>query len=251
MNKQQLWHKVKRDKIPKGRHCVKCKWVFKIKRNGIFHACLVACGYSQIPGVDFSENYSPVVCDVTFRILILVLIVFSLKAKIVDMETAVLYGNIEEETFMECPPGMTDVKQNEVLALNKCIYGLVQAARQYHKKAVEVLHKIGFKGGDVNPCLFWKQYEKGVVFVEIYVDDNLIVGHPDAIEDTIEQLKKNGFVVKVENDLKYRLYCEIRFNSDRTKAWSGQPRLLANLERKFGKKQVLWNSKFWNCLPYK
>ncbi len=85
MNKQQVWRKIKCDKIPKGRHCVKCKWVFKIKRNGIFCARLVACGYSRIPGVDFSENYLPVVHDVTIRILILVLIVFDLKAKIVDV----------------------------------------------------------------------------------------------------------------------------------------------------------------------
>ncbi len=122
--------KVKQDKIPKGRCCVKCKWVFKIKRNGIFHACLVVCGYSQIPGVYFLENYSPVAHDVTFRILILVLIVLGLKAKIVDVDTAFIYGNIEEEIFMECPPGMTDAEEDDVLALNKCIYGLVQAARQ-------------------------------------------------------------------------------------------------------------------------
>mgnify|MGYP006210543549 CR=1 FL=1 len=51
--------------------------------------------------------------------------------------------------------------------------------------------------------------KKGVVFVAIYVDDNLIVGHPEAIEDTIEQLKKNGFVVKVEDDLRDYLSCEI------------------------------------------
>ncbi len=73
-----------------------------------------------------------------------------------DLEFAFLYGNIEEEILMECPPGMTDVEEDEVLALNNCIYGLIQAARQYHKKAVEVLRKIGFKVGDVDPCLFWK-----------------------------------------------------------------------------------------------
>ncbi len=52
----------------------------------------------------------------------------------------------------------------------------------------------------------------------IYVDDNLIMGHPEANEDTNKQLKMNGFVVKVEDNLKDYLSCEIRFNSDRTKA---------------------------------
>ncbi len=72
-----------------------------------------------------------------------------------------------------------------------------QATRQYHKKAVEVLLKIGFNGGEVDPCLFCKQYEKDVVIVVIYIYiytyiyDNLIVGHPEATKDIIEQLKKN------------------------------------------------------------
>ncbi len=62
---------------------------------------------------------------------------------------------------------------------------------------------------------------KGVVLVAIYVDDNLIVGYPDDFEDTTEKLKKNGFVVKVEDDLRDYLSCEIRCNSDRTEAWLG------------------------------
>ncbi len=55
------------------------------------------------------------------------------------METAFLYGKFEEEIFMECPPRMTISEEDDVLALNKCIDGLVQAESQYHKKAVEVL----------------------------------------------------------------------------------------------------------------
>ncbi len=64
---------------------------------------------------------------------------FGLKAKIVDVESAFLYGNIEEEIFMKCPPGTIDVEEDKVLTLKKCIYGVVQAARQYHKKADEIL----------------------------------------------------------------------------------------------------------------
>ena len=69
-NKQQVWCKIKQSVMPKGRRCVKCKWVLKIKRNRIFQAHLVAHGYSQIPEVDFLENYSQVVHDVIFQILI-------------------------------------------------------------------------------------------------------------------------------------------------------------------------------------
>ncbi len=56
--------------------------------------------------------------DVTFRILILVLIMFGLKAKIVDVETTFLYGNIEEEIFMKCPLGVTDAEEDDIFALH-------------------------------------------------------------------------------------------------------------------------------------
>ncbi len=94
------------------------------------------------------------------------LVVFGLKAKFVDVETAFLYGNIEEEIFMEYTPGMTDTEDDDFLALNKCIYFHVQAVRQYHKTAVEILCKIGFNCGEVETSLFWNKYEKGVVFVK-------------------------------------------------------------------------------------
>jgi len=58
MTRRGVWRKVKRSSIPQGRRCIKSKWVFKIKRDGIFRARLVACGYSQIPGVDFTKNYA-------------------------------------------------------------------------------------------------------------------------------------------------------------------------------------------------
>jgi hypothetical protein len=71
MIKCKVWRKVKKSSIsiPSNRRCVKSKWVFKIKRNGVFCAGLVACGYSQIPGVDFSERFSPVANDITIRLL--------------------------------------------------------------------------------------------------------------------------------------------------------------------------------------
>ena len=55
---------------------------------------------------------------------------------------------------------------------------------------VTILKKIGFTGGDVDPCLFSKKSKKGLCFIAIYVDDNLMIGHNAAIEDAIRLLKK-------------------------------------------------------------
>jgi len=233
MKKRKVWRVIKRRQMPKGRRLVKCKWVFKIKRNGVFRARLVACGYSQIPGVDYSENYSPVIHDVSFRYMILMMLLHNLDAKIVDVETAFLYGELEEEIYMECPPGMRNVTNDDILLLLQCIYGLVQAARQYYKKVVKILKKIGFRGGDVDPCLFSRQNEKGICLIALYVDDNLMVGHPAAIDQTIRQFKENKLILKIENDLHDYLSCEVEFSKDRKKAWLGQPHLIANLVKTF------------------
>ena len=53
---------------------------------------------------------------------------FGLTDKIADVKTAFLYGELEEEIFMECPPGMENTGPNDTLALEACIYGLIQAS---------------------------------------------------------------------------------------------------------------------------
>ena len=97
---KKVWRKRHRSDVPDNCRCVKCKWVFKIKRNGVFRARLVACGYIQIPGVDCSDSYSPVVHDITFCALLLAMIVEELLRKIADVETTFLHGDLEEEIFM-------------------------------------------------------------------------------------------------------------------------------------------------------
>ena len=131
MGNRQVWKVINRNAVPKDRRCVKCKWVLKVKRNGMFRARLVACGYSQIAGVDFNENYAPVINDVTWRVLLLVKIWYDLGAKIKDVETSFLHGDLEEEIYMDCPPGMANDNNNNCLKLLKTIYGLVQSACQF------------------------------------------------------------------------------------------------------------------------
>ena len=112
--------------------------MLKFKHNGVYWACLIAYGYSEVLGVDFSKNYSLVVNDITFHIQLLMVICLDFWAEIVAVETAILFGDLKEDIYMECPQGMLDIHKEHCIILNKCIYGLVQAATQYYKKAISL-----------------------------------------------------------------------------------------------------------------
>ena len=66
---------------------------------------------------------------------------FGSSAKIAGAETASMYKDLEEGIDMEYPQWMNNVGENDSIILNKCIYGLVQATRQYYKKVIKILKK--------------------------------------------------------------------------------------------------------------
>ena len=123
-----VWRKIDKVKIPENRRLIGNKWVFKIKRDGTYRARLVALGYSQIPGVDYTDNFAPVVHDVSFRIALARLMVEKLDSLVMDVETAFLYGDIKEEIFMKSPVGMEEIdpgsSPEDCYQLKKGIYVL-------------------------------------------------------------------------------------------------------------------------------
>ena len=89
-----VWRHVKRNDHTNAHWLVWCRWVFKVKRNGVYHARLVAKGFSQIPGMNFTEHYSPVVNDVMFRVVVAKMLIDNLKGKMVDIDNAFLNGDL-------------------------------------------------------------------------------------------------------------------------------------------------------------
>ena len=157
-----VWRKTDRAKIPKNRRLIGNKWVFKVKRDGTYRARLVALGYSQIPGVDYTDNFAPVAHDVSFRIVLARMMVEKLDSLVMDVETAFLYGEIDEEVFMKSPVGMEEIdpesSSEDYYQLLKGIYGLCQAARQFWKKFVSTVKQepFGFQVSPADPCMLFK-----------------------------------------------------------------------------------------------
>ena len=81
-----VWRKIDKVMILENRRLIGNKWVFKIKRDGTYGARLVALGYSQIPRVDYTDNFAPVAHDVPFRIALARMMVEKLDSLVMDVE---------------------------------------------------------------------------------------------------------------------------------------------------------------------
>ena len=243
MIERGVWRKVDRKNIPNNRRLIGNKWVFKIKRDRTYRARLVALGYSQIPGVDYTDNFAPVAHDVSFRIALARMMVEKLDSLVMDVETAFLYGDIEEEIFMKSPIGMEEIdpgsSTEDCYQLKEGIYGLCQAARQFWKKFVDTTKQesFGFQVSPADPCVLFKEDNLGICIIIMYVDDMLIIGKKEQIEDFASKIQK-VFSVKIQHNLADYLGCEFHMNKERTKGWLGQPSIIKSLEQKFGERAI-------------
>jgi hypothetical protein len=108
--------------------------------------------------------------------MLIVKLIWNLEASIVDIETAFLHGELQEEIYMNIPEGMS-YDSKRCLLLTKTIYGLVQSAREFYKELMSTLESIGFKGNKSDPCLLSKLTQDGVIMIGTYVDDCLVIGN--------------------------------------------------------------------------
>ena len=237
------WRKGDRKNIPNNGRLIGNKWVFKIKRDGTYRARLVALEYSQIPGVDYTDNFAPVAHDVSFRIALARMMVEKLDSLVMDVETAFLYGDIEEEIFMKSPIGMEEIdpgsSPEDCYQLKKGIYGLCQAARQFWKKFMDTIKQesFGFQVSPADPCVLFKEEKLGICIIIMYVDDMLIIGKKEQIDDFASKIQK-VFSVKIQHNLADYLGCEFYMNKERTRGWLGQPSIIKSLEQKFGERAM-------------
>lgn len=152
----KTWSEIERKPTHK---LIDSKWVFKLKYKPDgsierYKARLVARGFMQKQGIDYSETYAPVVNCKVLRFLISHATKLKLEIDQMDVETAFLHGELEEEVYMKIPVGLTGIASNKVLKLNRSLYGLKQSPRCWNKKFTTTLRNNGYAQSTADSCLF-------------------------------------------------------------------------------------------------
>ncbi|GJR80828.1 retrovirus-related pol polyprotein from transposon TNT 1-94 [Tanacetum coccineum] len=153
------------------------KWIYKVKLDEYGDvlknkARLVAKGYRQEEGIDFEESFAPVARIEAIRIFIANAATKNMIIYQMDVKTAFLNGDLQEEVFVSQPEGFEDQENpTHVYRLKKALYGLKQAPRAWYDTLSKFLMANNFFKGAVDPTLFTRKSGKHILLVQIYVDD--------------------------------------------------------------------------------
>ena len=226
--------------LPTGRKALRNKWVFRLKTDEIssrprYKARLVVKGFGQKKGIDFNEIFSPVVKMNSIRVVLSLAASMDLEIEQLDVKTAFLHGDLEEEIYMEQPEG-SKVKGKEkfVCRLRKNLYGLKQAPRQWYTKFQFFMRQHGYSKTTCDPCVFIRKFSHDdFIILLLYVDDMLIVGHDI---DKIKRLKlqlSESFAMKDLGSANKILGMKITRDRKNRKLWLSQERYIEKVLERF------------------
>ncbi|RVW88523.1 Retrovirus-related Pol polyprotein from transposon TNT 1-94 [Vitis vinifera] len=202
--------------LPVGKRPVGCKWIFTIKYKADgsverFKARLVARGFTQSYGIDYQETFAPVAKLNTIRILLSLAVNQDWCLQQLDIKNAFLNGDLEEEVYMEIPPGFEEsMVKNQVCKLQKSLYGLKQSPRAWFDRFTKAVLKLGYKQGQADHTLFVKKSHAGkLAILIVYVDDIILSGNDMGELQNLKKYLSEEFEVKDLGNLKYFLGMEV------------------------------------------
>jgi hypothetical protein len=205
--------------LPANKKIVGCKWVFTIKQTPEgkverYKARLVAKGYSQTYGVDYDETFAPVAKMSTIKTLISVAANNKWKLFQLDVKNAFLHGNLNEEVYMEIPPGFNGPEtKGKVCRLKKSLYGLKQSPRTWFGRFRKEVCYLGFQQSNADHTLFFKHHQDKIAILVVYVDDIVVTGNDDEEIRNLKKMLAKSFDVKDLGFLHFFLGIEVAYGA--------------------------------------
>ncbi|GJV19273.1 retrovirus-related pol polyprotein from transposon TNT 1-94 [Tanacetum coccineum] len=205
---------------PSASNIVGSKWVYRIKYHADgsverFKARVVAQGFTQIPGLDYSHTFSPVVKASTVRIVLSLAVLHRWRLHQLDVKNAFLHGHLNETVYMEQPPGFIDPQfPNHVCKLSKALYGLKQAPRAWFHRLSSFLLAHGFVCSRADTSLFVFTKDSCIMYLLVYVDDLILTGNNESLLTSFTTRLNQEFAIKDLGDLSYFLGLEVSYTND-------------------------------------
>lgn len=200
MAKAGVWKLVDR---PKRGRVMGSRWVYKIKYVSDapvrYRARLVSQGFLDKPRSKV-ETYAPVVRDSSYRTIFAIANKFGWKLHQLDITTAFLNGELEEEILMEIPEGYEnwlELRKTKVCCLQRAIYGLKVSPKIWNDRFHAAMQELKLVRDIAEPCIYTAKGEgHKVVILTVYVDDILLTGNwKEKIKEIREKLSSE-FEVK-------------------------------------------------------
>lgn len=190
LNQLRTWRPAK---LPKGAKLVGTRWLFKRKRDsdGVvikYKGRVIAQGWSQRPGRDFENSFTPTAQLASIRLVLTIAAAFNMIIEQGDVSNAFLNSPIDRPVYVKAPEGYRLPDGADCLELLKALYGTKQAGHQWWQTLKKEFNAIGL----VACCSDWSIYYMGhghsYVIVVVYVDDMLVVSRSQRAIDRIFHL---------------------------------------------------------------
>jgi hypothetical protein len=227
---------------PKGRKVVGSKWVFHIKRgpDGTiqkYKARVVAQGYTQVEGIDYDETFAPVAKLSSLRAILALAAELNLEVHQMDVKSAYLNGELEEEIYMEPPPGF-DVPEGMVLKLNKAVYGTRQGGRVWYDNVRATLEEMGYVRTECDHAVFIRFQNGKLSIIALYVDDfTMACDDLQVILRDKEELKKYYNMTDL-GEISYILGMHVTRDREAGRIELSQQKYIEEILERFGKSDV-------------
>nr|XP_049701711.1 uncharacterized protein LOC110381443 isoform X2 [Helicoverpa armigera] len=191
-----------------------------------------ARGFEQQDIMNLSDIFAPVAKLATFRLFVVIATKYTLPIHQMDVTGAFLYGNIKENVYVRLPEGAYS-GENNIVKLNKSLYGLKSSPKAWNIKVDSVLIRDGFIRSKCDPCLYKKYSGKDKIFLLIYVDDLLIFGSNESDVTNLKTMLSKEFKMKDLGLVSEFLGIHINQNLEKGITTLSQRKYLENVLKRF------------------